>query len=56
MLNLIEQCELWECLWNVMSKDNKNQNKKKDAWQEIPFYIGIVVDIVGKKMESLLAR
>jgi hypothetical protein len=56
MLNLIEQYELRECLWNVISKDYKNQNKKKDTWQEISFNIGVDVDIVEKKMKSLLAQ
>jgi hypothetical protein len=43
-----------ECLWNVLSKDYKNRNKKKDAWQEMSFHIG--VDVVEKKMKSLLAQ
>jgi hypothetical protein len=56
MLNLIEQYDLWECLWNVISKDYKNQNKKKDAWKEISFHMGIDVDIVEKKTKYLLAH
>jgi hypothetical protein len=56
MLDLIEQYELRECLWNVISKDYKNQNKKKDAWQEISFHIEVDVNIVEKKIKSLLAQ
>jgi hypothetical protein len=55
-LNLIEQYDLRECLWNVMSKDYKNQYKKKDAWQEISFPTGDDVDIIEKKVKSLLAQ
>jgi hypothetical protein len=55
MSNLTQQYELRECLWNVMSKDYKNQNKKL-ARQEISFHIGTDVDIVEKKMKSLLAQ
>jgi hypothetical protein len=40
----------------VISKDYKNQNKKKDAWQEISFHIGVDVDIIEKKVKSLLAQ
>jgi hypothetical protein len=53
MLNLIEQYELGECLWNVTSKDYKNQNKKKAAWQEVSFHIGTDVDFVEKRIKSL---
>jgi hypothetical protein len=56
MLNLIDQYELRECVWNVISKDYKNQNKKKEAWQEISFPTGVDVDIIEKKMKSLLAQ
>jgi hypothetical protein len=56
MLNLIVQYELRECLWNVISKDYKNQNNKKDAWQYISFHIGVDVDIIEKKVKSLLAQ
>jgi hypothetical protein len=56
MLNLIEQYELREFLWNVISKDYKNQNKKKDAWQEISFHIAVDADIIEKKVKSLLAQ
>jgi hypothetical protein len=37
-------------------KDYKNQYKKNDAWQKISFHIGIDVDIVEKKIKSLLAQ
>jgi hypothetical protein len=56
MLHLIEQYELRQCSWNVISKDYKVKNKKKDAWQEISFHIGVDVDVVEKKMKSLLAQ
>jgi hypothetical protein len=56
MLNLTEQYELRKCSWNVTSKDYRNQNKKKDAWQEISFHIGVDVDIVEKKMKYLLVQ
>jgi hypothetical protein len=56
MLNLIEQYELREFLWNVISKDYYNQNKKKDVWQEISFHMGVDVDIIEKKVKSLLAQ
>jgi hypothetical protein len=52
MLNSVEQYKLWECLWNFMSKDYKNQNKKKDGWQVISSHIEIDVDIVEKKIKS----
>jgi hypothetical protein len=38
------------------TKRSKNQNKKKDAWKEIYSHIGVDVDIVKKKMKSLLAQ
>jgi hypothetical protein len=56
MLNLIEQYELRGCLWNVISKNYKNQNKKKDAWQEISFHMGADVGIIENKVKSLLAQ
>jgi hypothetical protein len=56
MLDLIEQYELRECLWNIMSKDYKNQNKKKEAWQEISFPTGVDVGSSEKKTKSLLAQ
>jgi hypothetical protein len=31
MLNFTEQYHMQECLWNVMSKDYKNQDKKKNV-------------------------
>jgi histidinol phosphatase-like PHP family hydrolase len=37
-------------LTSPMLKDYTNKNKKKDAWQEISFHIGIDVDIVEKKL------
>jgi hypothetical protein len=56
MLNLIEQHELHKCPWNIMTKDYKNQNNRKDAWQEISFHVGIDADIVEKRMRSLPAQ
>jgi hypothetical protein len=39
-----------------ISKDYKNQNKKKDAWQEIYFYLGIEADIIENEMKSLITE
>jgi hypothetical protein len=40
----------------IVSKDYKNQNKKKYAWQEISFHMEVDVDIIEKKLKSLLAQ
>jgi hypothetical protein len=55
MLDLIEQYELRECLWNVLSNDYKIKIRSKMHGKNISFHIVIHVDIVEKKVKSLLA-
>jgi hypothetical protein len=39
-----------------MSKDYKNQTMKEDALAKKSLHIGIDVDIVGRKIKSILAE
>lgn len=54
-IELIQEFEKNECLWNVRIKDYKDLLKKKDAWCDIAKMLESNVEEVEKKMKSILS-
>ncbi|XP_063364646.1 uncharacterized protein LOC134653250 [Cydia amplana] len=56
VFKLIEMYEERELLWNTMSEEYKDRNKKHDAWSEIANAFEVEKYVVVKKMKSLIGQ
>ncbi|CAG4936495.1 unnamed protein product [Parnassius apollo] len=45
-----------EVLWNTISEDYKNGNKKHDAWMEIASEFNLDKKVIEKKIRSLVGQ
>ncbi|CAG9790284.1 unnamed protein product [Diatraea saccharalis] len=53
---LIEMFQAGELLWNTISEDYKDRNKKHDAWMEIASEFNVDKKVIEKKIRSLVGQ
>lgn len=53
---LIEMFQARELLWNTISDDYKDRNKKHDAWMEIASEFNVDKKVIEKKIRSLVGQ